>query len=145
MEGAVFQRIGGVGLVVVVLIFTGVGVRAQSGDDPDPCAHAFGQRDLDACWAREVARAEQEMNQVYLALRNKLPKRGANSLEKAQRLWEEFREAHIAMLYGVESPAATYGREYAMCLSISRTALIRARTRELMRLLEQDGESVCPL
>jgi uncharacterized protein YecT (DUF1311 family) len=130
---------------VVVLVFASTTVRAQSGAEPDPCAHAFGQSDLGACWAREAERADDEMNQVYLALRKKLPKRGAKSLEKAQKLWKEFREAHLGTLYGVESPRATYGREYPICLSISSTTLTRARIRELRRLLEHDGETVCPL
>ncbi len=130
---------------VVVLVFASTTVRAQSGAEPDPCAHAYGQSDVSACWAREAERADEEMTQVYLALRKRLPKRAAKSLKKAQKLWEEFREAHIGTLYGVENPRATYGREYPICLSISRTAFTRARTRELRRLLEHDGETVCPL
>jgi uncharacterized protein YecT (DUF1311 family) len=130
---------------LVCFFLANVPLGAQPEEELDPCADVFGQQDLNACWAREVERAEEELNQVYLALRQKLPPRGAESLDNAQKLWLEFREAHIGTLYGVESPAATYGRDYPMCLSISRTALTRARTRQLRRLLDREDETVCPL
>ncbi len=145
LEKATCRRVAtGVGALALIFL-GGAPIAAQGDPEPDPCAHAYGQSDLSACWAREAERADEEMTRVYLGLRKKLAKRGAKSLEKAQKLWEEFREAHIGTLYGVESPRATYGREYPICLSISRTALTRARTRELRRLLEHDGETVCPL
>jgi hypothetical protein len=53
--------------------------------------------------------------------------------------------AHLGTLYGAESPSAKWGREFPMCLSISRTSLIRGRTRELRRLLEPDEGTICPL
>jgi uncharacterized protein YecT (DUF1311 family) len=129
--------------LLVLLAATPVGAQAELG--PDPCAHVYGPIDLGACWAREAERAEAEMNGVYRALREKLPGRAAKSLEKAQGLWLEFLEAHLGTLYGVESPRAKWGREFSMCFSISRTTLIRGRTRELQRLLEPDEDTICPL
>jgi uncharacterized protein YecT (DUF1311 family) len=145
MEGALFQRAAvGVGVVVAVLVFGEAPVRAQSAAEPDPCAHAYG-RDLTDCWSREVERSEGEMNRVYHALQKRLPKRASKGLEKAQKLWLEFREAHLRTQYGVESPVGTWGLDYPICLSISRVALNRARTGELRRLLEPDDETLCPL
>jgi uncharacterized protein YecT (DUF1311 family) len=118
---------------------------AQSESAPDPCAHVYGQTDLTTCWAREAERSENEMNRVYLALLQELPERAADGLKDAQELWERFREAHVRTLYGVESPTARWGREYPMCLSISRTILNRERTRQLRRILEQGEETICPL
>ncbi len=140
-----WKRVGlGVGLFAGVLLAS-TPAAAQAELEPDPCAHAYGPTDLGACWAREAERAEKEMNGVYRALRETLPGRAAKSLEKAQGLWLEFLEAHLATLYGVESPRARWGREFPICLSISRTALIRGRTRELQRLLEPDADTICPL
>ena len=138
-------RVGlGVGLFAgVLLVSTPAG--AQPELEPDPCAHAYGPTDLGACWAREAERAEEEMNGVYRALHQKLPGRAAKSLEKAQGFWLEFLEAHLGTLYGVESPRAKWGRDFPMCLSISRTTLIRGRTRELQRLLEPAADMICPL
>ncbi len=140
-----FQRVAvRVGLVVAVLVITPAPVRAQPATEPDPCAHAYG-RDLTDCWTREVARSDAEMNRVYLALRKRLPSRASKGLEKAQKLWLKFREAHLRTQYGVESPMRTWGLDYPICLSISRVALNRSRTQELRRLLEPDDESLCPL
>jgi hypothetical protein len=40
---------------------------------------------------------------------------------------------------------ARWGRDFPLCLSISRTTLIRERTRELRKLLEPDEDTICPL
>ena len=136
------------GLVVVGLgglaLLTPAGAESQDLLEPDPCAHAYGP-DLRGCWAREAERADEEMNQLYLALRDRLPKRALQSLEKAQELWLEFRDAHLQTLYGVESPTRTWGLDYPICLSISRVTLTRARTLQLRRLAEPDEQTLCPL
>lgn len=134
----------GVGLVAAVLVFGDVPARAQPVEGSDPCAHAYG-RDLTNCWAREVERSERKMDKLYRALRERLPKEASKSLEKAQKLWLEFREAHLRTQYGVKSPVRTWGLDYPICLSISRVALNRARARQLQRLLEPDEETLCPL
>jgi uncharacterized protein YecT (DUF1311 family) len=132
------------GFTLAGVLLAGV-LGAQPASEPDPCAQVYGQGDLNSCWAREADRAEEEMSRLYLTARQTLPKRAAERLEKAQKLWLEFRDAHIATLYGVENPTARWGREYPMCLSISRTTLTRARIRELQRILEPDEDTVCPL
>jgi uncharacterized protein YecT (DUF1311 family) len=105
----------------------------------------YGQTDLNSCWSREAERSETEMKQVYLTLLQRLPERAAEGLKEGQELWEKFREAHLKTLYGVERPTATWGREYPMCLSISRTLLNRERTQQLRRILKPDEETICPL
>lgn len=120
-------------------------LRAQGVDEPEPCANIARQADANVCWAREAERADVEMRQAYLTALEKLPARAAESLKKAQKLWLEFRDAHVATLYGAPNPVATYGPAYAMCLSIARWQLARDRTRALKRLLERDDDSVCPL
>jgi uncharacterized protein YecT (DUF1311 family) len=118
---------------------------AQQEDEPDPCARATRQSEANTCWAKEAERADDEMKQAYVALLQKLPSRLADNLKKAQKLWLEFRDAHVASLYGAPNPLATYGPEYSMCLSIARWELARDRTRELRRLLRPDEGGVCPL
>jgi uncharacterized protein YecT (DUF1311 family) len=130
---------------VGALLLAALPLAAQSELEGDPCSHVYGATDLGTCWAREAVRAEDEMDQVYLAARQRLPRRAAESLEKAQELWLEFLEAHLGSLYGVESPVARWGRDFPLCLSISRATLIRERTRELRKLLEPDEDTICPL
>jgi uncharacterized protein YecT (DUF1311 family) len=144
MEGFVFRVAVGVGLFVVVFVLGVAPAGAQPPEEPDPCGHAYGP-DLNKCWAREVERTEDEMNRVYRTLRMRLPDRAAEGLEKAQKLWLEFREAHLQAQYGADNPRQIWGSDYLICLSISRASLNRARTRELRRLLEPDGETLCPL
>jgi len=130
---------------VAGLVFGGRLAYAGAEAPFDPCAGAVGQTEVTACWAREAERADTELEGVYQALRSTLPERAARSLEKAQALWREFRDAHVATLYGADDPAARWGRDYPMCLSIARFVLTRERTRELRRLLEPGEETVCPL
>jgi len=133
----------GVGSLASVLLASAP-LGAQPEAEPDRCAHAYGP-DLSPCWAREAERVDEKMQEVVLALREKLPKRAWKSLGKAQEHWLEFRDAHLQTLYGVESPTKTWGLDYPICLSISRVALTRARARELLRILEPDEETLCPL
>ena len=136
------------GLVIAVAVGVAVlsrgPVQAQGVEEPEPCANTVRLGDAGRCWAREAERADAEMKQVYLTAVEKLPHRAAESLKKAQKLWLEFREAHVATLLGDSNPL-TGGPEYAMCMSILRWRLARDRTAELKRLVHPDDESMCPL
>jgi uncharacterized protein YecT (DUF1311 family) len=139
------------GVRVVVVVAIGVALlghlplQAQGVDEPEPCTGTVRLGEAKACWAREAERADDEMRQAYLTALAKLPSRSAEALKKAQKLWLEFRDAHVATLFGVPNPMATYGAEYPMCLSIARWRLTRDRTGELKRLLQHDEDEVCPL
>lgn len=113
-------------------------------EEPSPCAGTVTLGDTSRCWAREAERADVEMRQAYLAALEKLPKRAAGSLRRAQKLWLDFRDAHTSTVLGDEN-ALTYGPEYSVCLSILRWRLARRRTEELKKLLQPDDESMCPL
>lgn len=131
-------------VAVAVVVLGGGFVRAQTTDEPEPCADTQRLGDTNKCWAREAERANEEMRQVYLTALEKLPRKSAENLKKAQKLWLDFRDAHTATLLGDEN-ALTSGPEYAVCLSILRWRLARERTAELKRLLQPDDESMCPL
>jgi uncharacterized protein YecT (DUF1311 family) len=139
------QFVARAAVAVGALALAGITIPASGADEADPCAGVVGRRALGACWSREVERAGTEMNRTYEALLKKLPSRAAAHLEKAQKLWLQFRDAHVATMYGVDDPLATYGRDYPICLSISRYVMTRDRTKELRRLLDPDREAMCPL
>ena len=121
-------------------------VRAQGVEEPEPCANTVRLGDANKCWAREAERADSEMREAYLTAVEKLPHRAAENLKKAQKAWLEFREAHVATVFGDANPLGTYGPEYPMCVSIVRWHLAQDRTKELRRLLRPpDDDSVCPL
>ncbi len=138
----------GTGVVIAVAVGVAVlgrgPVRAQTVDEPEPCADTVRLGDTNKCWAQEAERADVEMRQVYLTAVEKLSRRAAENLKKAQKLWLEFRDAHTATLMGDENALAN-GPEYSLCLSILRWRLARERTAELKRLLHPDDESMCPL
>jgi len=118
--------------------------RAQDGDEPDPCRDTTTMGDTAKCWAREAEHADSEMRQTYLTAVEKLSHRTAENLKKAQKLWEDFRDAHISVLMG-DSNALTSGPDYAVCLCILRWRLARERTDALKRIVKPDDESMCPL
>ncbi len=131
--------------VVVGAVFLGGGLsRAQEGDEPDPCRDTKTMGDTARCWAKEADHAESEMRQTYLTAVEKLPHRTAENLKKAQKLWEDFRDAHISVLMG-DSNVLADGPDYAVCLCILRRRLAQERTEELKRILKPDDESMCPL
>lgn len=142
--GVAFVAAGAIGL----LLAGASPLRSQEPDEPDepdPCAHVQRQGDVNVCWATEAVRADTEMKEAYNALLAKLPHRAAENLKKAQRLWLDYREAHVATLYGAPNPFRVYGPAYPTCLSIARRQLTLARTKELMRLLQPDPDDLCPL
>lgn len=133
-----------IAVAVGVVVLSRGPAQAQGVEEPEPCADTVRLGDAARCWAREAERADVEMKQVYLTAVEKLPHRAAENLKKAQKLWLDFREAHIATLLGDSTPL-TAGPDYPLCLSILRWRLARDRTAELKRLLQPDDESVCPL
>jgi uncharacterized protein YecT (DUF1311 family) len=139
------NAIGVVLAVAVVAIVLGRGLaRAQDGDEPDPCKETRTMGDTARCWAREADHADSDMKQLYFTALEKLPHRTAESLKKAQKLWEDFRDAHITVLMG-DSNALKGGPDYAVCLCILRWRLARERSEALKRILKPDDESMCPL
>jgi uncharacterized protein YecT (DUF1311 family) len=133
-----------IAVTVAVFVIRAGPVRAQGIEEPTPCTDTVRLGDTNRCWAQEAERADVEMRQVYLTALEKLSRRAAENLKKAQKLWLEFRDAHTATVLGDENALAN-GLEYSLCLSILRWRLARERTAELKRLLQPDDESMCPL
>ncbi len=124
-----------------LLLLGAARLQAQDGE-PDPCASTVTHGELKTCWAREVSRAETEMKQAYAALRASLPPRQRDALERAQRLWLEFRDAHVKALYG----EGWSDPDRFTCALIAQRQLMRARSAELARMLRDSGDDLaCPL
>jgi uncharacterized protein YecT (DUF1311 family) len=139
------NRIGLLVAVAIGALVLGRGAaRAQEGDEPDPCKGTKTMGETAKCWGREADHADSDMKQTYLTLLEKLPHRSAENLKKAQKLWEDFRDAHVSVLMG-GSNALSDGPDYAVCLCIIRWRLARERMEELKRILKPDDESMCPL
>ena len=138
---AMFAVAGAIGALLV-----GAGsARAQERDEPDPCADVAGRMAAVACWAREAERADLEMREAYAALLVKLPPHAADALKKAQRLWLESRDAHLALLFAIANPSNTHRWEDSLCGAIARRELARERTQALKRLQQPSRDEACPL
>jgi len=119
--------------------------RAQQRDEPDPCAQAVGRIENSACWTREAEHADQEMRQVYDKLLLALPRPTAEALRKAQKAWQESRDAHLALLFLMANPSNVHRWEASICAAIARRELAVGRARALRRLAEPREDDACPL
>lgn len=128
----------------VVLSLAGA-AHAQQLDDPDPCADAVGQVESGACWAREAERVELELRGAVEALAAKLPSRAADALRKDQKLWQESRDAHLALLYAIGNPGNRHRWEDSICAAIAKRELALARIVVLKRLGQPLRDQACPL
>ncbi len=118
---------------------------AQQFEEPDPCADKSGRLEASACWTREAERADQEMKETYDALLLKLPRRAADALKKAQKLWLDYRDAQLLLLFAVANPANVHNWDDSICVAIARRELARERTQALKRLAERRPDEACLL
>lgn len=132
-------------VVAGVLALRAAPARAQQTDEPDPCADVAGRVATSSCWTREAERADQEMRETYDALLLKLPRRAADTLKKAQKLWLDYREAQLALLFAIANPANVHSWDDSICSAIARRELALERTRALKRLGEKRPDEACPL
>ncbi len=132
--------------VVAVLMLAASGTLwAQEPGSPDPCASTERLGELNSCWAREVERANGDMRLAYDALLGKLPRNAADRLKKAQKLWLEFRDAHVAMLTAASESGGSHGPEVVLCMLIAKRELTRRRTEALQQLLHPRKDDACLL
>lgn len=142
------MRTGWVTAVCVAVCLAGGGRHAcaQATDEPDPCADAVGPSSEGGCWQQQADAADALMNETVDALVAKLTPKGAAELKRAQKLWLEFRQAHLAVLYAVGNPDGTRRMDGLTCAAIARRQLALARTRELKRLLRpMEADEACRL
>ena len=120
----------------------GVPGRTQKRSAADPCASASTQLEMNECAGREYKKADAEMNKVYKALMAKRDLEGQGALREAQRLWLQFRDAHLQAIYPSSDPRA-YGSVHPMCVAIILAQLTAERTKHLKRMLEPKEGDVC--
>ncbi len=120
------------------------GAAAQDAADLDPCANTVRLSDTQQCWAQQLEQANQEMQAAYEALLKELPAKAGDNLKKAQKLWLDFREAHVNMLSRT-GDKTRYDAERFTCAIMAMRQMAKARTAELRRLLKRDSDELCPL
>jgi uncharacterized protein YecT (DUF1311 family) len=118
-------------------------LRAEEAAEPDPCAAVASDGDLRSCWGRQAEQAERELKRVLDSLLARLPRDAGDRLKKAQQLWLEFRDAHVAAVFADGSRARDPYR--LTCLLITRRQLALARLRQLKGMAQGDPEAACSL
>jgi uncharacterized protein YecT (DUF1311 family) len=108
-------------LLGFLALATGDVARAQ-------CEDAKSTLQINDCFARELKKADAEINRVYQSTMNKLQPDDAALLRKAQRAWLAYRDAHCEAEYafwdgGTGGPAARMSCKLE--LSRQRTAEIQ--------------------
>ena len=125
-------------------VVSAAGQPGVQGEDADPCA---SQTDLMQCWSRQAEMADERMNAALAALQAKLGGDAAGELKRSQKAWQEYRNAHLAMLHaaGLEQRGKRTRIEILTCGAIARRQMAVERTREIKDLLEPQADDACPL
>jgi uncharacterized protein YecT (DUF1311 family) len=105
-----------------------------SQEQPDPCASARTQPEMNVCAKKAFGKADAELNKVYKRIIAKLNAADRTNLTEAQRAWLKYRDTHCwaeRELYHGGSVAPTVE---AACLENTTVA----RTKDLIRVYETE-------
>ena len=104
-----------------------------------PCwKTATAQSEMNCCADLDAREADADLSHVYEELLSKV-KSDDNATEKlrvAQRAWVAFRDAHLQELFPAQDKQREYGSMYPMCYAQVATAMIKERTAQLRRMLD---------
>ena len=91
--------------------------------------------------------ADKELNQVYQTVLKEYKSDTVfiKSLRTSQKVWVQFRDAEMKMMYPDREPGY-YGSIHPMCWSIYKTELTTERTKKLKIWLtgQEEGDSCSP-
>jgi len=109
--------------------------------------YSFAQTQLEMNEAehKKYLQADKELNHVYQSILKAYKQDAAfiKALKASQRLWIEFRDAEMKMMYPDREPYY-YGSMHPMCWSIYKTELTNERIKKLkMWLTQQEDVSSC--
>jgi uncharacterized protein YecT (DUF1311 family) len=127
---------------LLLLPALGAPLAAEDASEVDPCVSAQTDSEARSCWAAEAARADREMRQALERLVGRLPREAAERLRKAQRLWLDFRDAHLTALVAGRDRRDP---QRILCLLITKRQLARERTRQLEEMSQADAGSACTI
>jgi uncharacterized protein YecT (DUF1311 family) len=113
------------------------------------CSYSFCQTQLEMNEAehQKYLKADKELNQVYKQILSEYRSDTAfiQSLKTSQRLWVQFRDAEMKMMYPDREPSY-YGSIHPMCWAIYKTELTNDRIKKLRKWLngQEEGDSCSP-
>jgi len=107
-----------------------------------PCwKAATTQSEINRCADLDARKADSVLNHTYKQLVSNLKSdRNARAkLRTAERAWLAFRDAQLQALFPAEDKQAEYGTMFPMCYAQAATAMTRARTAQLRKMLHDNG------
>src|SRR5689334_21656205 len=118
-----------------------------SKKSPFDCKNASTQLELNQCAADDLARERQRMDRTLARVDDERGERGRAAVQAAQRAWQAYADAQIEALYPGCGRSTACGSAHGMCQAAAFSALIRARTAELDRMLREhhpEGDVCAP-
>ena len=110
-------------------------------------AIAQTQLEMNDAENKKLIKADKELNQVYQAILEEYKSDSVfiKTLKTSQRLWVQFRDTEMEMMYPSREPGY-YGSIHPMCWSIYKTELTTERTKKLRLWLvgRKEGDSCSP-
>ena len=100
---------------------------AQRKKNPQPCANAQSQGEMNVCWGNEYKKADVVLNQVYRQLLTKLDETEKAQLKEAQTAWLKYRDANCDFVADQYKGGTMRPMIHAICL----TDVTNNRTAEL--------------
>lgn len=141
-------------LIFPLLIFLSVGLvsaqkpASKAAKKQQSCWDtANTQGELNACADSEYEEADAELNRLYRELLavNKEDQLFLQRIEKAQKAWIAYRDAHVVSMYPdyPKSSERFYGSVLPMCWAQTRTRLTKERVKILREMLQDREGDVC--
>ena len=105
------------------------------------------QLEMNEAEHKKFLQSDKELNQVYKQILKEYKSDTAfiKNLKASQRLWVQFRDAELKMMYPQREPGY-YGSIHPMCWSIYKTDLTNQRIKKLKLWLQgqEEGDSCSP-
>ena len=120
-------------LLLILFVVAGAFAFAQNKEQPDPCAKAESQADLNICWGKEYKAADVTLNQVYQQLVAQLSDAEKTQLKEVELAWLKYRDANCTFVADEYKGGSIRPMILAMCLTDmtnNRTVEIKNQIRD---------------
>jgi len=111
------------------------------------CSFSQTQLEMNEAEHKKFLKADKELNQVYqqILTEYKSDTTFISNLKASQRLWVQFRDAEMKMMYPDREPGY-YGSIQPMCWAMYKTELTKERIKKLRTWLagQEEGDSCSP-
>jgi uncharacterized protein YecT (DUF1311 family) len=130
--------------IVLFAAFSAFPCLAQCSDDYRACNDkANTQAEMNACASDELARADNELDEIYRRLLSKAASQpeAIAKIKAAERAWITYRDAYMDAMYPAENKQVEYGSIYPLEANLLRAELTRQQVVAMKDLLKRYNRS----